>query len=167
MHPTKKIMVYPTRQIDYAHILKIPITKTQHSRQHMLNISDRQSRGGGGGGAPRGGGGASSPQLLGTIHSAWCLTAVGNRCGHKKNIWACAPPPQHLLIQNPTDSTCLQSPTYQAAHAYKTHVSERQHMLTKPNISDRLKMTNTSQKPNIRGKLTMRTDLKCQHITRA
>ena len=146
---------------------------------YMLNISDRQSRGGSTGGG--GGGGASSPQLLGTIHSAWCLTAVSNRCGHKKNIWACAPPPprQYLLIQNPTNSTCLQSPTYrtgstclqnpcirEAAHAYKTHVSERQHMLTKPNISDRLKMTNTSQKPNIQGKLTMRTDLKCQHITR-
>ena len=148
--------------------LKIPITKTQHSRQHMLNISDRQSRGG-----STGGGGASFPQLLGTIHSAWCLTAVGNRCGHKKIFGHVPPPPpppppQHLLIQNPTDSTCLQSPTYQtgstclqnpcireAAHAYK------------PNISDRLKMTNTSQKPNIQGKLTMRTDLKCQHITRA
>ena len=128
MHPTKKIMVYPTRQIDYAHILKIPITKTQHSRQHMLNISDRQSRGGSTGGG--GGGGASSPQLLGTIHSAWCLTAVGNRCGHKKNIWACAPPPpQHLLIQNPTDSTCLQSPMYQTG---STCLSDRQHMLTKP-----------------------------------
>ena len=120
MHPTKKIMVYPTRQIDYAHILKIPITKTQHSRQHMLNISDRQSRGGGGGLHGGGGGGASSPQLLGTIHSAWCLTAVGNRCGHKKNIWACAPP----------RSTCLYK-TRQTAHAYKAQ-RIRQHMLTKP-----------------------------------
>ena len=152
MHPTKKIMVYPTRQIDYAHILKIPITKTQHSRQHMLNISDRQSKGGSTGGG--GGGGASSPQLLGTIHSAWCLTAVGNRCGHKKNIWACAPPPpppppptalaytkpdrQHMPTK-PNVSDRQHMPIRQAAHAYKTHVSERQHMLTKPNISDRLK----------------------------
>ena len=131
MHPTKKIMVYPTRQIDYAHILKIPITKTQHSRQHMLNISDRQSRGGSTGGA-------SSPQLLGTIHSAWCLTAVGNRCGHKKKNWGMCPPPPP-----PPRSTCLYKTRQtahaykaqrirQAAHAYKTHVSERQHMLTKP-----------------------------------
>ena len=143
----------------------------------MLNISDRQSRGGSTGG----GGGGIVPPTFG-YNTQGCLTAVGNRCGHKKYLgMSPPPPPQHMLIQNPMYQTmcCLSDtcqaykaqrismPIRQAAHAYKTHVSERQHMLTKPNISDRLKMTNTSQKPNIQGKLTMRTDLKCQHITRA
>ena len=127
-------MVYPTRQIDYAHILKIPITKTQHSRQHMLNISDKQSRGGSTGGGGGGGGGGLAPTF--GYNTQGCLTAVGNRCGHKKIFGHVAPPPppppQHLLIQNPmyqTDSTCLQSPTYQTG---STCLSDRQHMLTKP-----------------------------------
>ena len=154
MPPTKKIMVYPTRQIDYAHILKIPITKTQHSRQHMLNISDRQSRGGSTGGGGGGGGGGHRPP----------------KCGHKKKyLGMCPPPPPAALAYKPDRQ---HMPT-------KPNVSDRQHMLTKPmyqrgstclqnpTYSDRLKMTNTSQKPNIQGKLTMRTDLKCQHITRA
>ena len=107
------------------------------------------------GGAPGGRGGHRPPNfwVQYTVHGA-----VGNRCGHKKNIWACRPPPPPAALAY-TKPDRQHMPT-------KPNVSDRQHMLTKPNISDRLKMTNTSQKPNIPGKLTMRTDLKCQHITR-
>ena len=141
-------------------------------------------------GSPGGGGGIVPPTF--GYSTQGCLTAVGNRCGHKKKIGHVAPPPppaahaytkpnvsdrQHMptkpnvsdrqhMPTKPNVSDRQHMPIREAAHPYKTHVSERQHMLTKPNISDRLKMTNTSQKPNIQGKLTMRTDLKCQHITR-
>ena len=72
------------------------------------------------GGAPQGGGGGGGgivPPTFG-YNTQGCLTAVGNRCGHKKYLGMSPPPPppQQMLIQNliyQTDSTCLQSPTYQ------------------------------------------------------
>ena len=90
------------------------------------------------------GGGGIVPPTFG-YSTQGCLTAVGNRCGHKKKIGHVAPPPpQHMLIQNPmyqTDSTCLQSPTCQTGSTClqspmyqigSTCLSERQHILTKP-----------------------------------
>ena len=92
----------------------------------MLNISDRQSRGG-----STGGGGGIVPPTFG-YNKQGCLTAVGNRCGHKKNMWACPPPPP----PPPPRSTCL----YKTRQPTKPNVSDRQHMPIRTCLSDRQHM---------------------------